>query len=100
MTKAAVKAMIGYQIKMKNQILKCSENRDVKDTRKIPLTTVIIYEAPYELDDIHIYRILSKYGDIKGNITRHISIKGQILRTVIDLSYSMIYPELFQRYCG
>ena len=40
-------------------------------TRKIPLTTVIIYEAPYELEDMHIYRVLSKYGDIKGNINRH-----------------------------
>ena len=70
-TKAAVKAMIGDQIKLKDLILKCSENRDVKDTSKIPLTAVIIYEAPYELDDMHIYRILSKYGDLKGNITRH-----------------------------
>ena len=29
MTKAAVKAMIGDQIKMKDPILKCSEHRDV-----------------------------------------------------------------------
>ena len=63
--------MIGDELKLKDQILKCSENRDVKDTRKFPLTTVIIYEAPYELEDMHIYRVLSKYGDIKGNINRH-----------------------------
>ena len=33
-TKASVKAMIGDELKLKDQILKCSENRDVKDTRK------------------------------------------------------------------
>ena len=31
---------------------------------KVPLTTVIIYEAPYELEDHHVYRVMKKFGDI------------------------------------
>ena len=43
----------------------------IETTKKIPLTIVIIYEAPYELEDHHVYRILRKFGKIKGGISRH-----------------------------
>lgn len=89
-TKAAIKAMIGNEIKVKNQVLKLSENRDVKEIRRVPLTTVIIYEAPYELDDANLYRVLSKYGDIKGNIIRH-RHKGT---TIENGNRSVIFNEL------
>ena len=38
---------------------------------RVPFTTVIIYEAPYELEDHHVYRVMKKFGDIKGGISRH-----------------------------
>ena len=35
------------------------------------LTTVYIYEAPFELRDHYILETLAEYGDIMGGITRH-----------------------------
>ena len=55
--KSKIKALIEPEVNCSGQICKIVENRDVKTTKKVPLTTVIIYEAPYELEDHHVYKV-------------------------------------------
>ena len=69
--KSKIKAFIEPEVNCSGQTCKIVENRDVKTTKKVPLTTVIIYEAPYELEDHHVYKVMRKFGEIKGGISRH-----------------------------
>ena len=69
--KSKIKALIEPELNCGEHLCKIVENRDVKTTKKVPLTTVIIYEAPYELEDHHVYRVMRKFGEIKGGISRH-----------------------------
>ena len=48
-----IKAQMEPDIKIGNCLLKIVENRYVITTKKKPLTTVVTYEAPYEL--AHVY---------------------------------------------
>ena len=48
------------------------ENRELKDIRRTPYTKIWIYEAPYELENKHIYQKLYTYGIPKEQtISRH-----------------------------
>lgn len=58
-----------------NIVLNQVDNRELKDIIKKPLITVVIYEAPHELEDIHIINKLKTYGEIKGEVSRH-KIRG------------------------
>ena len=62
---------LNQKICINNTVLKQIENRELKDIKKKPLITVVIYEAPCELEDIHIINKLKSYGEVKGEISKH-----------------------------
>ena len=60
------------QIVIHGARLRTFENRELKDIRRTPYTKIWIYEAPYELDNRHIYQKLHTYGVPKEQtINRH-----------------------------
>ena len=58
-----------------NIVINQIENRELKDIVKKNLITVVIYEAPHELEDLHIINKLKNYSEIKGELSRH-KIRG------------------------
>lgn len=62
---------LNQKICINNTVLKQTENRELKDIKKKPLITVVIYEAPCELEDTHIINKLKSYGEIKGEMSKH-----------------------------
>ena len=89
--KSKIKAMIEPEVNCGEHTCKIVENRDVKTTKKVPLTTVIIYEAPYELEDHHVYRVMRKLGISIGELT---------LKMVTDHSFIQLNQRIFRVHCG
>ena len=64
------------RITFNGQILKEYSNRELKALQKIPVIKVMIFEAPFELDNFHIRQKLSYYGKIKDQEVYQQKFKG------------------------
>ena len=64
------------RITFNGQILKEYSNRDLKALQKIPVIKVMIFEAPFELDNFHIRQKLAFYGKLKDQEVYQHKFKG------------------------
>ena len=64
------------RITFNGQTLKEYSNRDLKALQKIPVIKVMIFEAPFELDNFHIRQKLAYYGKIKDQEVYKHKFKG------------------------
>lgn len=69
--KEEIENKIKNKICIENEVITRTENRHLKDIIKKPVISVVIYEAPCELEDTHIYNKLKQYGEIKGEVQKH-----------------------------
>lgn len=69
--KEEIETKLNNKICIENEVITQTENRHLKDIIKKPVISVVIYEAPCELEDTHIYHKLKQYGEIKGEVQRH-----------------------------
>lgn len=54
--KNEIETKLNKKICIGNEMITQTENRDLKDIIKKPEISVVIHEAQYELDDIHIFK--------------------------------------------
>lgn len=72
-------------------IIKCRENRELKDLVRNPVIKVTIFEAPFELQDRHILTKLSQYGDLTEQYIVHHQIRGtQIYNGIRSITFKKI----------
>ena len=64
------------RITFNGQILKEYSNRDLKALQKIPVIKVMIFEAPFELDNFHIRQKLAYNGKLKDQEVYQHKFKG------------------------
>ena len=64
------------RITFNGQILKEYSNRDLKALQKIPVIKVMIFEAPFELDNFYIRQKLAFYGKLKDQEIYQHKFKG------------------------
>lgn len=88
--KEEIETQLNRKICIENEVLKQTDNRELKDIIKRPVISVIIYEAPYELADLHILNKLKQYGEVKGEIQRHRYRGTNILNGNRSLNFSKI----------
>lgn len=70
-TRGKAQIKLGDKIVLKDKILTKCNNREVTRLIRRPLISVIIYEAPYEMENVAIEKKLEKYGTMKGGVIRH-----------------------------
>ena len=64
------------RITFNGQILKEYSNKDLKVLQKTPVIKVMIFEAPFELDNFHIRQKLAYYGKLKDQEVYQHKFKG------------------------
>lgn len=74
------------KLPINNCVLQQRENRKLKNTIKIPVIAVTLFETPSELDDEKILAKMTEYGEVKKEIYHH-----KIKHTQIKNGYRTIY---------
>lgn len=74
------------KLPINNYVLQQRENRKLKNTIKIPVIAVTLFETPSELDDEKILAKMTEYGEVKKEIYHH-----KIKHTQIKNGYRTIY---------
>ena len=87
--------MDSAKIHFNGKPLKQYSNRDLKDIQKIPFIKIMIYEAPYELENFAILQKLSSYGKLKDQDIFLHKYKGtEIHNGIRSLNFTQLYKPI------
>ena len=82
-------------IRIEEIILTVTDNRTLRDLVKIPLIKVLIFEAPYELEDQDILHKLMLYGDLQEYMVYNHKYRGtNVFNGVRSLNFKKIYKPI------
>ena len=79
-------------IRIEDTTLTVTDNRTLRDVIKIPLIKVLIFEAPFELEDQHILHKLMLYGELQEYMIYNHKYKGtNVFNGVRSLNFKKIH---------
>lgn len=82
-------------IRIEDITLTITDNRTLRDVIKIPLIKVLIFEAPFELEDQHILHKLMLYGELQEYMIYNHKYRGtNVFNGVRSLNFKKIHKPI------
>ena len=87
--------LLGTDVQIEGNRIVLDDPRPLKDYIRTPITKVLIFEAPYELPDVHILAKLQAYGTLQTNQVYSHKIRGyEILNGIKSINFKKIIKPI------